>query len=369
MDFPKVELHVHLDGAINHSTLWELLQKKNLPLPKSGSYQDFLDSIIVKTPDTLLSFLKGFGIFLPAIIGDLEAIERMSYEFCEYQSKEGVIYAEPRYCPHLLIPHILDEPQIDFLGQKNSWTSDSSHKITTESVVEAVNKGLKRGQEDFGIVTRTILSCIRGKPEWSEEILNLCIRFRDSGVVGIDIAGDEAGEGTIKEEDQEGRMLDKEDIAVFEKAAELGIHRTVHAGEAGPAKMVLKALDILKAERIGHGYRVLENEDAYKYCLENNVHFECCPTSSILTGSINLDKTPVHPIVRFAKDRASISVNTDDPTITNTKLNDEYELLKSWGLTEKQLKQSNLHAMERSFAEPEVKKMILEKLRSAYGSE
>lgn len=126
----------------------------------------------------------------------------MSYEFCEYQSKEGVIYAEPRYCPHLLIPHILDEPEIDFLGQKNSWTSDSSHKITTESVVEAVNKGLKRGQEDFGIVTRTILSCIRGKPEWSEEILNLCIKFRDSGVVGIDIAGDEAGEGTIKEEDQ-----------------------------------------------------------------------------------------------------------------------------------------------------------------------
>jgi len=337
MASPKVELHVHLDGAINHSTIWELLKKKNLPLPKSGSYQDFLDSVIVKTPDSLLSFLKGFSIFLPAIVGDLDAIERMSYEFCEYQSKEGVIYAEPRYCPHLLIPHILDD--VEFLSHNNSWTSDPSHKISTNDVVEAVNRGLKRGQEDFGIVTRTILSCIRGKPEWSEEILNLCIKYRNSGVVGIDIAGDEAGEVTIKDEEQEGRMLDKEDIAVFEKAAELGIHRTVHAGEAGPAKMVMKAIDILKAERIGHGYRVLENEESYKYCLEKKIHFECCPTSSILTGSVNLNQTPVHPIMRFAKDQASFSVNTDDPTVTNTKLNDEYSLLETWGLTEKQLQQ------------------------------
>ena len=132
--------------------------------------------------------------------GDLDAIERMSYEFCEYQSKEGVIYAEPRYCPHLLIPHILDD--VEFLSHNNSWTSDPSHKISTNDVVEAVNRGLKRGQEDFGIVTRTILSCIRGKPEWSEEILNLCIKYRNSGVVGIDIAGDEAGEVTIKDEEQ-----------------------------------------------------------------------------------------------------------------------------------------------------------------------
>lgn len=330
---------------------------------------DFLDSIIVKTPDTLMSFLRGFSIFLPAVIGDLDAIERMSYEFCEYQSKQGVVYAEPRYCPHLLIPHVLDQGEVDFLSHNNSWTSDPSHKISTESVVEAVNKGLKRGEKDFGIITRTILSCIRGKPEWSEEILNLCIKFRSAGVVGIDIAGDEAGEATIKEEDQEGRMLDKEDIAVFQKAAELGIHRTVHAGEAGPAKMVMKAIDVLKAERIGHGYRVLENEEFYKYCLEKNIHFECCPTSSLLTGSVNLNSVPVHPIVRFAKDQASFSVNTDDPTVTNTKMNEEYTLLKSWGLSEKQLQQSNINAMEHSFAEADVKQMILGKLRSAYESE
>ena len=125
----------------------------------------------------------------------------MSYEFCEYQSKEGVIYAEARYCPHLLIPHIFDEPKVDYLSQiSNSLSNDDS--ISLESIVEAVNKGLKKGEEDFGIIVRTILSCIRGKPEWSQDILNLCIKFKDSGVVGIDIAGDEAGEETIKDEEQ-----------------------------------------------------------------------------------------------------------------------------------------------------------------------
>ena len=96
-------------------------------------------------------------------------------------------------------------------------------------------------------------------------------------------------------------------------------------------------MSVLKAERIGHGYRVLEDESIYQRCLEQNIHFECCPNSSLLTGAVSLDGGKSHPILRFAKDQASFSVNTDDPTITNTKLSDEYKLLLSWGLTVQQL--------------------------------
>ena len=74
-------------------------------------------------------------------------------------------------------------------------------------------------------------------------------------------------------------------MKVFTEAAELGIHRTVHAGEVGPAKCVQQALDVLKAQRIGHGYRVLEDEELYQRCLRDKVHFEVCPTSSLLTGA------------------------------------------------------------------------------------
>ena len=95
----------------------------------------------------------------------------------------------------------------------------------------------------------------------------------------------------------------------------------------------------MKAERTGHGYRVLEDEKIYQYCLENGVHFECCPTSSILTGSVTMKPDTIHPIMRFAKDQASFSISTDDPILTNTKLNNEYSLLAKWGLTIDQVQQ------------------------------
>ena len=290
----------------------------------------------------------------------MEAIERMAYEFCLYQADEGVIYAEVRYCPHLLMPQLFNDSKVDYLADSGN-KSVSNAQISLSSIVEAVNRGLARGEAEYGIVCRTILSCIRGMPQWSAEILDLCVHFRDHGVVGIDIAGNESGEKPIEGEEKgknakvaifsnfkeifticfpEGRMLDPEDIEAYKKAAELGIRRTVHAGEAGPAAMVWKALSILGAERIGHGYRVLEDEKIYRHCLEHKVHFECCPTSSILTGSVFLNEGQVHPIVRFNQDGASFSISTDDPTVTNTKLGDEYRLLKQWGLTEEDFRRA-----------------------------
>lgn len=132
--------------------------------------------------------------------GDLEVIERMAYEFCEMQAQEGVIYAEARYCPFLLMPDSFN--QADFISQGSEDSNlHSQVSITTSQVVEAVNKGFHRGEKDFNLIVRTILCCIRGKPEWSEKILDLCIQFKGKGVVGIDIAGNEAGENPIEEEE------------------------------------------------------------------------------------------------------------------------------------------------------------------------
>ena len=94
----------------------------------------------------------------------------------------------------------------------------------------------------------------------------------------------------------------------------------------------------MKAERIGHGYRVLEDKKIYKQCIETNVHFECCPRSSLLTSAV--DEKTEHPVMRFARDGASFSINTDGPIITNTQLSDEYELVTKWGLTTVQIQQA-----------------------------
>ena len=156
----------------------------------------------------------------------------MAYEFCLYQADEGVIYAEVRYCPHLLMPQLFNDSKVDYLADSGN-KSMSNAQISLSSIVEAVNRGLTRGEAEYGIVCRTILSCIRGMPQWSAEILDLCVHFRDHEVVGIDIAGNESGEKLIEGEEKgksakvgffsdfqeiftfcfpEGRMLDPEDI-------------------------------------------------------------------------------------------------------------------------------------------------------------
>jgi len=93
-------------------------------------------------------------------------------------------------------------------------------------------------------------------------------------------------------------MLGEEAVALFKKSAELGIHRTVHAGESGPAMQVVNALDILKAERIGHGYAIAKDPEIYKRIRHEHIHLECCPWSSLLTGAVSPFELP-HPVVRF----------------------------------------------------------------------
>ena len=103
-------------------------------------------------------------------------------------------------------------------------------------------------------------------------------------------------------------------------------------------------MEDFKAERIGHGYRVLEDEAIYRHCLATQVHFEICPTSSILTGSIAFDDSGKmiceHPVVRFARDGVSFSISTDDPTVHTKTMEDEYTLVVGWGLTKEQIQQS-----------------------------
>ncbi|XP_063600851.1 adenosine deaminase-like isoform X2 [Penaeus indicus] len=301
---------------------------------------------------------------MPAFAGDLEAIERISYEFVEDQARESVAYCETRFCPHLFLPDSAHQP--DYLTSEVNGTAEgNSGNVTIDDVLKVVLKGLRRGEEEFGTKVRVILCCIRGLPHLSGEILRLCDEYRDKGVVGIDIAGNEGSQGG-----EDAGMQNAIDIAVFQAAKEKGIHRTVHAGEAGPAKGVQEAVESFAAERIGHGYRVLEDESIYQKCLRENIHFEVCPHSSYMTGAIkNLTTASKrHPVLRFAEDEASFSISTDDPTITFTTLPDEYRLLSSWGFTEAHFTRANFEAAKHCFL-PEVEKQILlQVLRDSYGA-
>lgn len=219
---------------------------------------------------------------------------------------------EARFCPHLML-------------------CDKTPQVTVRHVVQAVLDGFREAETRLGLQARLILCCINGLSQFSQEILKLCQEFRNEGVVGIDIAGDE---NAIAKQGSE--LFSSFEKSIFQEAQKLGIHRTVHAGEDGPSDNVKIAVEQMHAERIGHGYRVMQDPQLYTKCRQSNIHFEACPSSSILTGSVDLSQAALlkHPIVQFVQDNASFSINTDDTTITGFSLENEYSLLRSWGLNE-----------------------------------
>ena len=150
------------------------------------------------------------------------AIKRLSLEFCEDAAANGVLYVEARFSPHLM----------------------AKDEVKAEHVIPTVCAAFKEGESKYGVKARIILCCIIGMPpEVAQETLELCQRFKDDGVVGVDIAGDEA---TIV-----GDMYNEQEKQVFSEARRLGIHRTVHAGEDGPSEHVTSAL--------GRFYRIIQS--------------------------------------------------------------------------------------------------------------
>ncbi|GMR49265.1 hypothetical protein PMAYCL1PPCAC_19460, partial [Pristionchus mayeri] len=251
---------------------------------------------------------------------------------------EGVVYFEGRYSPHRLL------------------TEKAKH--SARDIVEAVARGFRRGKEDFGVDARQILAMICGLPQHNWELLSLVESCKDMGVVGIDVAGSTSGADEKYEESV---------LQVFQEAYKKGIHRTVHAGESGGAKEVISALNEMHAERIGHGYRILRDEEAYrKYFIhQRRAHLEGCPLSSVMTGAVDPDWSK-HPVKRWAEDGVHFSISRDDPTCFDNTHKNEMDLVHTKiGLTIHQLWKAQLNAANASFAEEPLKNEIIAKIVAA----
>uniref|UniRef100_A0A0K2TZ03 adenosine deaminase n=1 Tax=Lepeophtheirus salmonis TaxID=72036 RepID=A0A0K2TZ03_LEPSM len=339
----RVELHVHLDGSPRHETLWELHKLKKNKLPGNGSFEEFKKNVVIQNPKNLAHYLSSFAYIMPSISGDISAIERIAFEFGEDSYKRGVAYVESRFCPNLLL-------------DKEKYPT-----VTSEDILKAVLDGFKRAEKEFEVKIRVILCCIQGAEVFDNEILNLCTKYKDEGVVGIDHAGDEAQEPGLN-----GTMRNPSVITIFQEAKRLGIHRTVHAGESGPPESVKEALDEMYAERIGHGYHILEDKSLYKRCLRDKIHFETCPISSYLTGAVPLS-TIRHPILTFADDNANFSINSDDTAVNGCGLEEDMEIVRSWGLKEAHVLRATFNAARASFLPTNEKNELLRNLRKVYG--
>lgn len=343
---PKIELHLHLDGAIKPETILYFAKKREIKLP-ADTAEGLSNYIGYEEPLDLTQFLARFDYYMPTIAGDREAVKRIAYELVEMKANEGIIYFEARYCPHYMANCDVDPIP---------WNQKPGD-LSPDEVVHLVNMGFKEGEKDFKVKVRSILCCMRHMPEWSAEILRLCKKYRNEGVVGIDLAGDELIGADVHSGHGEA----------YTEAFNCGIHRTVHVGEVGPALLVKEAVDDLKAERIGHGYHTIDDSTIYNDLLKQNIHFETCPMSSYLTGACDPDFTK-HPIIRFMKDRANYSLNTDDPLIFKSTINTDYAIAsKYFGFTEEEFKRVNINAAKSSFLPAKEKEELVCTLYDAYG--
>ncbi len=323
---PKVDLHLHLDGAIRTQTILELGQKNNLSLPADDVEQLAEHVQVQPSCRSLTDFLACFEFFYP-VLQYPESVERIAYELCEDLSQQGIIYAETRFAPVLL----LDEG------------------ATQRDMVEAALRGLSRGCEEFDLPVRLILCAYRGTPaEKSLELVKLADEYQDQGIAGLDFAGDESRYETSEH---------KEALAL---AHECNLPLTVHAGEAGSVDNIREAVD-LGADRIGHGVRLIDDPQLLQTVVEKQIPLELCLTSNLQTQAVS--SIEEHPFPEFYRQGVKVTLNTDDPKISNTDLDFEYNLAaRSFGFSIDQLKEISINGIDAAFVDDSMKNKLLAKV-------
>ena len=321
---PKIELHCHLDGSVRPKTIIDLAKKDGIELPSYDLEEIEKLSIAPMECSSLDEYLKRFDLPL-AVMQSGENIEKIVFELMEDALFENVKYMEIRFAP--------------VLHTKNG--------MSQEEVIQSAINGIKRAEMFFNIEATLILCCMKHLSEEDAiETIEAGKEFIGKGVSAVDLAGGE----------EEG-FADKF-VNAMKLAKEYGYHITVHAGEAASAQNVIDSIEKLGAERIGHGVRIENNEEAYNLVKEKGVMLEICPTSNVQTKAVDSMKN--HPIRRFLDDGIKISVNTDNRTVSNTSMSDEFEVCRDvFGFGEEEFRKVYADSVNALFVDDKKKEKLL----------
>jgi len=335
---PKAELHCHLDGSLRISTILDLAKKQKISLPADNEVD--LQNILIITDrvKSLEEYLKLFKITL-SVMQTAESLERCSYELIEDVSRENIRYIEIRYSPFL---HI-------------------DKGMTMEESVEAVHRGLIRGQKEFGVRSGIIICGIRDiSPEISLQLAELAVTYKDKGVIGFDLAGTEENFPAKKHRE------------AFYLIQNNNINATIHAGEAFGPSSIHQAIHYCSANRIGHGTRLHEDKDLMQYVNDHRIALEICLTSNIQIRSV--DSIEMHPFKQYLAEDIRITLNTDNRLISNTTLTDEYFLAaKTFNLARQNLRTIIINGFKGAFLphneRREMIKLVVSDLELNFNSE
>ncbi len=319
---PKVELHLHLEGAVPHAALWELIRKyggdATVPdlaaLERRFTYRDFphfIETWVWK--NGFLRDYEDFTLIAEAVARDLAG--------------QNIRYAEAFYSPS------------DFFR----------HGLETQKLTEAIRAGLSRvPQTEIALVADL---CRDRGPETAATQLAELGETKGLGVIGVTIGG--------SEQDYPPEPF----AGVYEEARSRGFHTSAHAGEAAGPESIWGAIRSLGVERIGHGTRATEDERLLDYLAENRIPLEVCPLSNVRTNVVT--SIELHPVRRFFERGIVVTINTDDPRMFGNSLAEEYHLLEQrLGFTRGETQALILQGIHASWLPENKKQQLAEQFRS-----
>lgn len=329
---PKIELHLHLDGAIPPETMWALAKEKNVPLP--AQTQEKFSEYLVRSADCrdVNEYLKRFELPL-LLLQDAESLTRVTRELIGVLAGQGHIYDEIRFAPQL----------------------HCREGLTQRDAVEAVLKGRAQALAENPEIRNGILLCAMSVgPETLNmaenlETVRLCREYLGNGVVGLDLAG------------AEGIVPLRNFHPVFDLARELGVPYTCHAGDSQGPDTVKDALGF-GARRIGHGHHVYDAPELWPRLLKDGVTLEICPTSNIQCRT--QPSYSEHPAKKLFEAGIGVTISTDNMTLAATDLDKEYtHCVDEMGFSEKDLVRMNICAAEAAFLPEAERAELIETLR------
>ncbi len=323
---PKVELHLHLEGAIPPETLLGVFRRHGntemacledvLRLYQHRDFYDFLAHF-----RTILEWLR-----------DADDLEPITYDVLSNLARQNVRYAEVIFSPGTLL-HF--------------------HGLDPDRVLDAIQRGYARARSEHTIEIALLLDLTRNVGlEYGSRMARFAAGAQDRGVIGITLGGNE-------------RDFPAAPYAeIYQWARDQGLRVTAHAGEAAGPESVWDCIRLLGVERIGHGVRMEDDPRLAEYVVEHGIAIECCPWSNVLTGAV--ESLEAHPVRRWFERGVRLSINSDDPTLFGTDITRELARLQAaHGFSDGEILHIMAQAVQMSFL-PEGGKARLRRLLAEF---
>lgn len=321
--YAKAELHRHLDCSMRFSTMLEIAGQLQMKLP--SNIEDQKKLFLLQNPLENLGMVLGKFRMAQTLLHSYAVLERLAFETVCEAAQEGTMILELRYAPTFIV--------------------DGHPELQWDEIHASFLRGIARAKQSHRIAVGLILIIQRTlSPSIAESVVDFAINHK-STVVGVDLADNEDGFNA------------KPFQNAFARAKAAGLHITIHAGEIPTQQSIANvedSINILGAERIGHGIQAIKSQKTLKLLRDKNVALEVCPTSNYLTQVV--PKVADHPLRQLLNEGIAITISTDDPGIFDYTLSQELDVVeKILGFSEKEIRQFQMNAFEHSFISPAIK--------------